>query len=103
MTLRRRFAAFDHKVRLRGDAELHEQTDTWSNRDLIPLPPARRTWGWFNYYGFWAIGSLNIANWQTPSTFLSTQTRIGSTTKFRTDATSYGLVGPAGHAYHRDR
>jgi len=71
MTLRQRLRNIDEKVRLRGDDAKHEQTDAWSNRDLIPLPPERRTWGWFNFFGFWAISSLNLANWQTPSTFLS--------------------------------
>lgn len=72
MTVRRRLAAINEKIRLHGDDEKHEQTDAWSNRDLIPLPPERRTWGWFNFFGFWSIASLNLANWQTPSTFLGT-------------------------------
>jgi NCS1 family nucleobase:cation symporter-1 len=70
MTLKHRLGVIDQKVRLHGDDEKHEQTDAWSNRDLIPLPPERRTWGWFNFFGFWAIASLNLANCQTPSTFL---------------------------------
>ncbi|KAH8732728.1 NCS1 nucleoside transporter family protein-like protein [Phaeosphaeriaceae sp. PMI808] len=71
MKLGNRFIAFRHQIQLRGDIANHEQTDAWSNRDLIPLPPNRRTWGWFNFFGFWAIASLNITNWQTPNTFLS--------------------------------
>lgn len=71
MGIRNRLAGFGQYVRLKGNEAKHEQTDAWSNRDLIPLPPDRRTWGSFNYYGFWAIASLNIANWQTPSTYLS--------------------------------
>ncbi|KAF2001266.1 NCS1 nucleoside transporter family protein-like protein [Amniculicola lignicola CBS 123094] len=71
MALKRRIRGFNAGVRLKGNEELHEQTDAWSNRDLIPLPPSRRTWGWFNFFGFWAIGSLNVANWQTPSTYLT--------------------------------
>lgn len=90
--LRSRFEGVKEKIRLHGDAAQHEQTDQWSNRDLIPLPPSRRTWGksvkflllhtkfrplltvrlgWFHYYGFWTLSSLNITNWQTPSSFLS--------------------------------
>lgn len=42
-----RLKAIKEKVRLHGDDTKHEQTDSWSNRDLIPLPPARRTWGEF--------------------------------------------------------
>jgi hypothetical protein len=70
-SMRQSLLALRHQIRLKGDEAKHEQTDAWSNRDLIPLPPERRTWGWFNYYGFWAIASLNLANWQTPSTYLS--------------------------------
>ncbi|KAF3056241.1 Thiamine transporter THI72 [Daldinia childiae] len=69
--LRSRFEAVKEKIRLHGDESQHEQTDQWSNRDLIPLPPSRRTWGWFHYFGFWTLSSLNIVNWQTPSSFLT--------------------------------
>ncbi|KAI2629867.1 NCS1 nucleoside transporter family protein-like protein [Hypoxylon sp. NC1633] len=69
--LRSRFERVKETVRLHGDEAQHEQTDQWSNRDLIPLPPTRRTWGWFHYFGFWTLSSLNITNWQTPSSFLT--------------------------------
>jgi NCS1 family nucleobase:cation symporter-1 len=42
-------------VLLKGDEKAHEQTDAWSNRDLIPLPPSRRTWGWFSIFGVWTL------------------------------------------------
>jgi NCS1 family nucleobase:cation symporter-1 len=71
MALRNSFLSLQKRVQLKGDNAKHEQTDAWSNRDLIPLPPNRRTWGSFNFFGFWAIASLNLANWQTPSTYLS--------------------------------
>ncbi|EMD94404.1 hypothetical protein COCC4DRAFT_148646 [Bipolaris maydis ATCC 48331] len=70
MPLKHRITSLPQALRLKGNEAKHEQTDAWSNRDLIPLPPERRTWGWFNFFGFWSIGSLNLANWQTPSTFL---------------------------------
>ncbi|KAL7629479.1 hypothetical protein AAE478_000999 [Parahypoxylon ruwenzoriense] len=69
--LRSRFEVLKERARLHGDEAQHEQTDKWSNRDLIPLPPSRRTWGWFHFFGFWTLSSLNIANWQTPSSFLT--------------------------------
>ncbi|KAI0383979.1 NCS1 nucleoside transporter family protein-like protein [Hypomontagnella monticulosa] len=75
--LRSRFERVKENVRLHGDESQHEQTDQWSNRDLIPLPPARRTWGWFHYYGFWTLSSLNITNWQTPSSFLTQGMSVG--------------------------
>ncbi|KAI5927569.1 uracil permease [Camillea tinctor] len=77
MGLRSRFESLREKARLHGDEAQHEQTDHWSNRDLIPLPQQRRTWGWFHYFGFWTLSSLNITNWQTPSTFLTQGLSVG--------------------------
>ena len=65
------------KCQLKGNYEEHEQTDSWSNRDLIPLPPSRRTWGWFHFFGYWTLNSLNVSNWQTPNTFLSYGLSVG--------------------------
>ncbi|KAI1336903.1 NCS1 nucleoside transporter family protein-like protein [Xylariaceae sp. FL0016] len=73
----RRFQRAKETIRLHGDLSEHEQTDQWSNRDLIPLPPKRRTWGWFHFFGFWTLSSLNITNWQTPSTFLTQGLSVG--------------------------
>lgn len=44
-SLKFRIKGIKEKLRLHGDKNQHEQTDHWSNRDLIPLPPQRRTWG----------------------------------------------------------
>ncbi|KAI0125872.1 uracil permease [Xylariales sp. AK1849] len=72
-----RLRALKERFRLHGDETAHEQTDHWSNRDLIPLPPQRRTWGWFHYFGYWTISSLNITNWQTPNSFLTQGLSVG--------------------------
>ena len=58
-------------LKLQSNEERHEHVSSWSNRDLIPLPPSRRTWGFTSYFGFWTLASLNISNWQSPNTFLS--------------------------------
>lgn len=42
-------------VILKSDESRHEEVSAWSNRDLIPLPPSRRTWGWFNFFGSWSL------------------------------------------------
>ncbi|KAK7523438.1 uracil permease [Phyllosticta citriasiana] len=70
-SLRERAVVWKEKARLHGKGEDHEDATTWSNRDLIPLPPHRRTWGWFHFFGYWCISSLNVTNWQTPNTFLT--------------------------------
>lgn len=36
---------------LKADSSRNEETTAWCNRDLVPLPPSRRTWGWFNFFG----------------------------------------------------
>ncbi|KAK2745597.1 hypothetical protein FQN55_006087 [Onygenales sp. PD_40] len=32
---------------------------TWCNRDLIPIPPERRTWGVWGYFGYWTSAAGN--------------------------------------------
>lgn len=40
----------------------------WSNEDLDPTPPRKRTWGWPNYVSFyWA---LSFGNWTLGSTMV---------------------------------
>ncbi|KAI0476257.1 uracil permease [Xylariaceae sp. FL0804] len=62
---------------LKSDESRNEEVSAWSNRDLIPLPPSRRTWGWFNFFGSWSLSSLNVATWQTPNTFLTEGLSVG--------------------------
>ncbi|THH15147.1 hypothetical protein EW146_g5285 [Bondarzewia mesenterica] len=64
-------------VKLEGNEEEHEKVDAWSNRDLIPLPPSRRTWGFFEFFGYWTLSSLNISTWQTPNTYLTAGLSVG--------------------------
>lgn len=40
---------------LEADQTRNEETTAWRNRNLTPLPPSRRTWGWFGFFG---AGSL---------------------------------------------
>ncbi|KAJ3546190.1 hypothetical protein NM208_g2119 [Fusarium decemcellulare] len=62
---------------LEADESRQEETTAWCNRDLVPLPPSRRTWGWFNFFGAQSLGALNIATWQTPNTFLTQGLSVG--------------------------
>ncbi|KAF9266461.1 hypothetical protein L218DRAFT_857919 [Marasmius fiardii PR-910] len=66
-------------LEVRAKEEERERTDSWSNRDLIPLPPRRRTWGAFEFYGYWSLSSLNVAAWQAPSSFLTEGLSVGQT------------------------
>lgn len=65
------------QLQVHGKEEDHEEASSWSNRDLIPLPPGRRSWGWFSFFGYWTISSLNISNWQTPNTYLTLGLSVG--------------------------
>jgi hypothetical protein len=48
-----------------------EHATAWSNRDLAPLPPSRRTWTVAGFVGFWAVIQLNSVGWQTASSLIS--------------------------------
>ncbi|KAH8881480.1 uracil permease [Thozetella sp. PMI_491] len=75
--LRQRALKLKERARLHGDESRHEQTDSWSNRDLVPLPYDRRKWGWFHFFGYWTLAALNILNWQMPNTFLTQGLSVG--------------------------
>ncbi|KAF8996094.1 hypothetical protein BDZ89DRAFT_1084353 [Hymenopellis radicata] len=65
-------------VKLHGDEDKHEDVDAWKNRDLIPLPPEYPSHlGFFEYYGYWSLGSLNVSTWQMPNTFLTAGLSVG--------------------------
>lgn len=48
-------------LQVRGDENNHEQTDAWANRDLIPLPPDRRTWAIWAFFGYWSLDFMNVS------------------------------------------
>lgn len=45
--------------------------DTWTNRDLDPVPPERRTWSTWNYVGYWISDAANVASWELASSMLA--------------------------------
>jgi NCS1 family nucleobase:cation symporter-1 len=55
------FKEFKSKLQVPGDESLHEQTDSWSNRDLVPLPPNRRTWVIWAFFGYWSLDFMNVS------------------------------------------
>lgn len=47
------------------------------NRDNVPLPPSRRTWGAWSYVGFWVTTGVNISGWTAGSALLSLGMTVG--------------------------
>ncbi|EMD34046.1 hypothetical protein CERSUDRAFT_117553 [Gelatoporia subvermispora B] len=43
----------------------------WSNKDMDPVPPARRTWTTFNYVAYWISDATNVAVWELASSMLA--------------------------------
>ncbi|KAF5374308.1 hypothetical protein D9758_004634 [Tetrapyrgos nigripes] len=41
------------------------------NRDIVPLPPSRRTWGSWSFVGFWLVTGINISGWVAASSLLA--------------------------------
>lgn len=54
--------ALKAKLQVAGDEDLKEQTDAWCNRDLIPLPPKRRTWAIWAFFGYWSLDFMNVSH-----------------------------------------
>lgn len=57
-------------VRPKDEDSGYENT-TWCNRDLIPIPADRRTYGIWSYFGYWTVSGSCISAWSTGSTLLS--------------------------------
>ncbi|OAT01637.1 NCS1 allantoate transporter [Blastomyces dermatitidis ER-3] len=53
------------------DENAHYENGTWCNRDLIPIPPERRTWGVWGYFGYWTVSGSCIFAWTIGSTLLA--------------------------------
>ncbi|KAH9939657.1 NCS1 nucleoside transporter family [Epithele typhae] len=47
-----------------------ENPSAWVNRDIVPLPPSRRTWGAWSFVGYWVLTGFNISGWTTASSLL---------------------------------
>jgi len=50
------------------NGEISAAHHRWSNEDLDPTPPEKRTWAWYNYVVFY--WGLSFGNWQLGSTMV---------------------------------
>ncbi|VVT56720.1 uncharacterized protein SAPINGB_P005232 [Magnusiomyces paraingens] len=70
-------AVLRNAIRLPGVVDSGGVPNTpWINKDLIPLPPSRRTWNDWDFIGFWAVISLSISTWQACAALLETGLNI---------------------------
>ncbi|KAK7900078.1 hypothetical protein LTR67_003824 [Exophiala xenobiotica] len=53
------------------DEDSYYENTRWCNRDLIPMPAERRTWGIWGYFGYWTVSGSCISAWSTGSTLLA--------------------------------
>ncbi|BEJ06652.1 hypothetical protein CcaverHIS641_0311740 [Cutaneotrichosporon cavernicola] len=47
------------------------------NRDNVPLPPSRRTWGYWSYVGFWVTTGVNVSGWSGGAALLGLGLTVG--------------------------
>ncbi|KAJ5619470.1 hypothetical protein N7510_003454 [Penicillium lagena] len=59
------------KLQCPKDENAYYENTTWCNRDLIPIPPDRRTYGVWSYFGYWTVSGSCISAWSTGSTLLA--------------------------------
>ncbi|KAI0070432.1 cytosine-purine permease [Panus rudis PR-1116 ss-1] len=43
----------------------------WSNKDMDPVPPEKRTWSTLNYIAYWISDATNVAVWELASSMLA--------------------------------
>lgn len=51
----------------------HENNDIpniLKNPDLEPMPPSRRIWGFWSFFGYWAVPNITVWTWSTGSAML---------------------------------
>ncbi|KAF9472032.1 hypothetical protein BDN70DRAFT_938495 [Pholiota conissans] len=50
--------------------EVSADSTAYQNEDILPLPPARRTWTRRTFVFFWLATSINIVEWSAASSSL---------------------------------
>ena len=46
-------------------------SSSWSNKDMDPVPPHKRTWSTWNFVAYWVSDATNAAAWQLASSMLA--------------------------------
>ncbi|KAI0641784.1 NCS1 nucleoside transporter family [Trametes meyenii] len=58
------------RLEVKRKNEFEGEATAWVNRDIVPLPPSRRTWGAWSFVGYWMLTGFNISGWTTASSLL---------------------------------
>ncbi|KAI0776926.1 NCS1 nucleoside transporter family [Trametes elegans] len=58
------------RLEVKREDESEAEATPWINRDIVPLPPSRRTWGAWSFVGYWMLTGFNISGWTTASSLL---------------------------------
>lgn len=54
-------------LRVPFQAGIYANSPRWSNKDLDPIPPERRTWGGGDYWAYWVSDMVSIDPWSRNS------------------------------------
>lgn len=64
------WAAVKKKLEVPKDENAFYENDSLTNRDIIPIPPDRRTWSALAYATYWIIEGVSISGYTTGSTLV---------------------------------
>lgn len=60
----------DLLMKLEVPHEGHEEPNILKNPDLEPMPVERRFWGFWSFFGYWAVPNITVWTWSTGSAML---------------------------------
>ncbi|KAI0787767.1 cytosine-purine permease [Fomes fomentarius] len=68
-----RLSAYTHSSAwvLEPEPSTFAPNNKWSNKDMDPVPPHKRTWTTFNYIAYWMSDATNVAAWELASSMLA--------------------------------
>jgi NCS1 family nucleobase:cation symporter-1 len=62
--------AFSSPANFHEAITLDSSVNRFINEDLIPTPPARRTWNTLSYFSYWWSEAWNITTWSLGSSLV---------------------------------
>lgn len=62
-----RFGRLSERLQCPIDEDAIYHNDRWTNRDWIPIPKDRRTWGVNAYNFYWVVSGICLSGWTVVS------------------------------------